>query len=232
MSDVRSRLFLVVGLGLAAITGLLLYGTLTASAGSHAVARLDVVVTRAAIAANTPLTAALLDARSYPAELVPSGALSDTTGLIGQRLAVALPEGVPILRAFLSGVAGQTSTAYAPQPGQVVTTFSTSDPLTLAGLVQVGDHIDILATVAAGSDGRITQTTVRDLEVLGVTGAREQGARSFVFVVDEQTALVLKYLRDSGAVIDIVLRARGDGGTSTTQPVDLGYLITRFGIKK
>src|SRR5439155_16254507 len=63
MTDMRSRLFLVLGLGLAAVTGLLLYGTLTAAAGSHEVARLDVVVTRAAVAANAPLTAALLDHR-------------------------------------------------------------------------------------------------------------------------------------------------------------------------
>ena len=232
MTDMRSRLFLVLGLGLAAVTGLLLYGTLTAAAGSHEVARLDVVVTRAAVAANAPLTAALLDHRSYPAELVPAGAVTEPNGLIGQRLAVALPEGVPILRAFLSGVAGQTSSAYAPQSGQVVTTFATSDPLALTGLVQVGDHVDILATVTTGADGRITQATVRDLEVLGVTSAREAGSRAFVFVVDEQTALVLKYLRDSGAVIDIALRARGDGTASSTQAVDLGYLITRFGIKR
>jgi len=95
--------------------------------------------------------------------------------------------------------------------------------------VQVGDRVDVLATVTA-SEGRITQKTIQDLEVLAVTG-RDQ-SRALVFSVDDQTALVLKYLRDSGAAIDIALRARTDTTTVRTQAVDLVYVTQTFGIKR
>jgi len=66
--------------------------------------------------------------------------------------------------------------------------------------------------------------------VLAVTG-RDQ-SRALVFSVEHQTALVLKYLRDSGAVIDIALRARADTAPVRTQAVDVLYLTQSFGIKR
>jgi len=112
----------------------------------------------------------------------------------------------------------------------VLVTFPTNDALTASGLVQVGDRVDVLATVAGGADGRTTQKTVQNIEVLAVAG-RDQ-TRALVFSVDHQTALVLKYLRDSGAVIDIALRARADTDAVRTQAVDLIYLTQSFGIRR
>ena len=57
-------------------------------------------------------------------------------------------------------------------------------------------------------------------------------SKALVFSVEQQTALVLKYLRDSGAAIDVALRARTDPATVRTQAVDLGYVTQTFGIKR
>jgi len=50
-------------------------------------------------------------------------------------------------------------------------------------------------------------------------------------VVDPQDALVLNFLRESGAVIDLALRSSEDGEqTFTTESVTLQYMFTRFEI--
>jgi len=230
MNDLRARALLGLGVTLALVTGLLLYTTLNASAEQRDLRMgQDLVVARVAIAANAPIAQDALERRSYPVELVPTGAVTDPGVLVGQRLSVAVPAGAAILRSFIAGPAGASSGAVVASPGQLVVSFPTNDPLTAAGLVQVGDRVDVLATVTA-SEGRITQKTIQDLEVLAVTG-RDQ-SRALVFSVDDQTALVLKYLRDSGAAIDIALRARTDTTTVRTQAVDLVYVTQTFGIKR
>jgi len=230
MNDLRARALLGLGVTLALVTGLLLYTTLSANAEQRDLrARQELVVARIAIAANAPIAQDALERRSYPLDLVPAGALTDPGALVGQRLSVAVPAGAAILRNFVAGPAGASSSAVVASPGQLLVSFPTTDPLTAAGLVQVGDRVDILATVTA-PEGRITQKTIQDLEVLAVTG-RDQ-SKALVFSVEQQTALVLKYLRDSGAAIDIALRARTDPATVRTQAVDLGYVTQTFGIKR
>jgi hypothetical protein len=45
-------------------------------------------------------------------------------------------------------------------------------------------------------------------------------------------ALVLKYLRDTQAAIDIVVRSRAEDGITSTTSVDLNYLLNTYGVKK
>jgi hypothetical protein len=51
-------------------------------------------------------------------------------------------------------------------------------------------------------------------------------------MVDHQTALVLKYLRDSQATIDVALRSHDETQDVTTTSVDVNYLVERFGIRR
>ena len=51
-----------------------------------------------------------------------------------------------------------------------------------------------------------------------------------VVMVNHQDALVLKYARETGATIDLVLRSSGDHDVVTTEPVTLDYMLARFGI--
>jgi len=49
-------------------------------------------------------------------------------------------------------------------------------------------------------------------------------------LLDQQDAIVLKYARESGASIDLVLRGQGDDKTVRTETVSLEYIMTRFEI--
>ena len=52
--------------------------------------------------------------------------------------------------------------------------------------------------------------------------------RAFLLTVNPQDALVLKYMKDAGAVVDFVLRAPKAEGTFSVEPVDLDYVINGY----
>jgi len=80
MREVRSWIFLGLGLLLAGLTGLSLYGVSQDSGARVAAAASDVatvVVARSDIGIRSVLTADMVTSRSYPKNLVPAGALTN-----------------------------------------------------------------------------------------------------------------------------------------------------------
>ena len=239
MRDVRSWIFLGLGLLLAGLTGLSLYGVSQDVGGRQAAAASDVaqiVVAKTDIATRALLTADMLGVQSYPKNLVPAGALTNAADAVGQTTLSAIPSGAAVVRTQLVSANGRTGASVTVEKGKVLVAFPTTDPLTVAGLVKPGDRIDVLATVTSGTGelSRKTQTTVQNLEVIDVLTAGREGQKtsSLTFVVDHQTALVLKFLRDTQATIDIAVRSRAESESTTTSSVDLGYLLNAFGVKR
>ena len=69
------------------------------------------------------------------------------------------------------------------------------------------------------------QTVVRQLDEDGQpTGA----PRALLLAVEPQDALVLKYMKDVGATVDLVLRAPGAEGEFAVEPVNLDYVINGY----
>lgn len=235
----HSWLFLALGLVLAILTGVSL-NAVAQPGGRASAAPVDTVsilVARSDLAPRTVLTADMLAAKEYPKQLIPSGAFVNEAEAVGQTTLAAVPSGAPILRGQLVAAAGKRGASVAIDPGKVLVSFPTTDPLTAGGFVETGDSVDILATVATGSgeNPKRTQTMIQNLEVLQVIGpTREQPQRptSLTFVVDHQTALVLKYLRDSQATIDVVVRSRAETQEITTRSVDISYLVQTYGIAR
>jgi pilus assembly protein CpaB len=52
--------------------------------------------------------------------------------------------------------------------------------------------------------------------------------RALLLTITPQDALVLKYMKDVGAVVDLVLRAPGAEGRFEVEPVDLDYIINGY----
>jgi pilus assembly protein CpaB len=167
---------------------------------------------------------------------VPTGAVANEADVVGQTTLTAIPAGAAVVRAQLVAANGRTGASVSLEKGKVLVAFPTVDPLTLAGLVRQGDRVDVLATVTSGSGetARKTQTTLQNLEVVDVltSGAGAQKTMSLTFVVDHQVALVLKYLRDTQATIDIAVRSRAETDPAATVSVDLAYLLQTYGVKR
>jgi Flp pilus assembly protein CpaB len=239
MREMRSWIFLGLGLLLAGLTGLSLYGVAvdygsrTAAAASDSA---DILVARVDIATHAVITGDMLAHKAFPKNLVPPGAIVTDADAIGQTTTSAIPAGATLVRSQLVSAGGRTGASLTVNKGQVLVAFPTTDPLTMGGLVKPGDHVDILATFTSGTgeSARKTQTTVQNLEVLDVlvSGAASAKVASLTFAVDHQVALVLKYLRDTQASVDVVVRSRAENELAGTTSVDLTYVISTYGVKK
>ena len=240
MRESRSWIFLGVGLLLAALTGFALYGLAqqTAHPAAAVAARtVDVVVANVDIPLRTVITADVIERRSFPADLVPAGALTREADALGQTTIAPLARGQTIVSGQLSVAEGTNGASVTIQKGSVLVAFPTTDPLSAAGLVNVGDRVDILASIiqGTGADAKVSQTTLQNLEVIDIlapTKEQPQRATALVFAVDHQVALVLKYLRDSQATIDLAIRSRAETEIVRTTSVDLQYLAQTYGIRR
>lgn len=75
--------------------------------------------------------------------------------------------------------------------------------------------------------GAVTQTVLQNLEVVSVIGTN-----ILTFVVDHQTALILKNLKDTGIVVDIAIRSRAETDTAKTKPVDPLFIVENYGFRQ
>ncbi len=62
------------------------------------------------------------------------------------------------------------------------------------------------------------------------TGGAAGAAQAILLTVSPQDALLLKYAKDAGGIVDIVLRAPGTERPFSTEPVDVDYMIHRYRI--
>jgi Flp pilus assembly protein CpaB len=92
----------------------------------------------------------------------------------------------------------------------------------------------------------VSVLTLQDLEVLQIVeepqpqlqeqGQQQQQAagtvpkRALILKIDPQDAVVLKYLRDSVGKIDLALRSPTNSTLFDVQPVNINYLVLRYGI--
>ena len=239
----RAWAFLVLGLALAVLTGIALYRIALQTSpevdrgAPPAAGTTAIVIANVDIPARTVVSGQLLARRDFPSALVPAGAITSEAQALGQTTIGPIARGQPIVAAQLTAAGGSTGASLTVAAGKVLVAFPTVDPLTINGLVSVGDRIDVLASVVAGTGdrARATQTTLQNLEVLEVLApTKEQPARAtaLVFAVDHQVALVLKYLRDSQASIDVVIRSRAQTEIIKTTSVDLGYLTKTYEIAR
>jgi Flp pilus assembly protein CpaB len=92
---------------------------------------------------------------------------------------------------------------------------------------------------------KVSVLTLQNLEVLRIIeeplvpeeegqAAQNQVAavprRALVLAISPQDAVILKYLRDTDGIIDVALRSPENGTLFSTEPVNINYLILRYGI--
>lgn len=150
-----------------------------------------------------------------------------------------------------------SSVAYAVQAGDFVDVLITMHLVDVDPETQVKEPVERVGVeggiIGTQTPRQVTQLTLQDVQVLRVgEWATDQGATPqqqeppqqggqqeapqpagpdiITLLVDQQDALVLKFARESGAVIDLALRARDDHNLVTTESVTLDYMIRRFNI--
>ena len=184
----RSRLLMIGGLALA--VGLLVsytvYNRLRTFAGSSNNERgVPVVMAADDIQVGTKLEAHDVHVVTLPQSAVPPGAFSGTSQVLGRGAILPVSKGEFILPSKLAALnAGTGLPSMIPQ-GMRAVSVRVNDVVSVAGFVQPGTHVDVLATGSGGNE-RQTTTVLENVLVLAVGKSLDRNP-----LADAQTAPVI-----------------------------------------
>ena len=216
----------------------------------------QVVVAARAVAVRSQLTTEDLQVKAVPVATVPEGAIRAPEEAAGRLTLVDLYPGEMILAQRLvdpNVTAADGRQALVVSGEDVLMAFPADDLMSRTGVLKPGDHVDLLFTLdfpvagtaatggGEGGGGQQEKSTtfnlLQNLTIAAIVGENSaaggtgnQAAKGVLLTVSPQDALVLKHVKDAGAVLDIVVRAPGNESPSGAEPVDLDYIINRYRI--
>jgi pilus assembly protein CpaB len=189
----RSRLLMIGGLALA--IGLLVsytvYTKLRNQAGSdNNAAGVQVLVAANDIEVGTKLGANDVKAVSIPQSAVPPGAFSSPSKVVGRGAILPMTKGEFILPSKLAAVnAGTGLPSMIPQ-GMRAFSVRVNDVVSVAGFVQPGTRVDVLATGNQGGNDRQTTTVLENVAVIAVGRSLDRNAAENAQIAPVITLLV------------------------------------------
>lgn len=225
----RARLYIVIG----AILAVLAFGTAAALASlpllSSSSTGTQVVVAKNTITARTRIQASDLELKSISP--TPPQSFTAVALVAGKGARVDIPAGSPVTANVITTSPDQLSSSdatYLPIPqGFVAQTIPTSEQVGVAGYIQVGDRLVVLATISTAALGPgtarpVVRTVFRDLVVIrvGPASATEQSGAgqltsSLTVLVTSCDAEYLFWLLNN-AVLKYELESFSDYGTIPT----------------
>jgi len=256
MGRMRGCLWLTAGLLVALLAGVVAYVTLSrATAAGQAPAEgaqpasptVEVVVAARAVAVRTALTNDDLATKQLPVEAVPEGAVSAIEDALAKITLVDLYPGEVILSQRLvdpNEVTGDGRYALVIAEDQVLMAFPAGDLMSQSNVLKPGDQVDLLFTMnlptdrgaaapggGTGEEEPFTFNLMQNVSIAAIVTAGEGGGpQALLLTISPQDALVLKYVKDNGGIVDIVLRAPGVDRPFEVEPVDVDYVLNRYQI--
>jgi pilus assembly protein CpaB len=210
---------------------------------------------------GTPVSADALTVQAFPEGFVPEGAIPAPEQAVGKYTVTQITKGQIILVSQLSVNKRAGEVAKSVPAGKVAVALPMTDLMSTAGALKAGDHVDILLTLnlkevtangqpapgGSGDKNIVTQTTLQNVEILSVgqvdaaagnsnsgsgpaSGVRQTAV--IIVLLDHQDALVLKYAKDSGGVVDLALRAPDDTLQVKTETVTIDLMFERFNYRR
>lgn len=225
----RGRLYIVIG----AILAVLAFGTAAAVASlpllSSSSTGTQVVVARNSITARTRIQASDLELRSISP--TPPESFTAVALVAGKGARVDIPAGSPVTANLITTTPDQLNNGdatYLPiPPGYVAVTVPTSEQVGVAGYIQVGDRLVVLATISTAAFGPgtarpVVRTVFRDLIVIRVGPASATGQSGAGQLTSSLTVLVTSCDAEyvfwllNNAVLKYELESSSDYGTIPT----------------
>jgi len=188
----RSRLLMIGGLALAVglLVAFTVYNKLRTSSGSNSSER----EVRVVVAADDVLVGVKLEAHdvrviALPQSAAPPGAFSDPAKVVGRGAVLPIAKGDFILPSKLAALnAGGGLPSLIP-PGMRAVSVRVNDVVSVAGFVQPGTRVDVLATGnQGGGNDRQTTTVLENVAVIAVGKSLDRNAS------EAQTAPVITLL--------------------------------------
>lgn len=246
-------ILIVLGILLALGVGVVVYMQMEQAAEiAKRTPTVEVVVAVADLPERVAVPASAVAVTKVPADVVPMEAARKLDSVIGKYPLTRIYKGEIVIQPKLADTSGRTGPSFALKEGMVALTYAGSDLLSGTGAIRAGDRVDILLTLplartpAAGQTSQtsqgatssiplVTQTLSQNVEVLRVgsfpAAGQPEGAaagKGITFQVSHQDALILKWAKDSGGVIDLVLRHPSDKEPVSTESITANYIIRQF----
>ncbi len=219
-------------------------------------AKAQVVVAARSLAARSVLSAEDVVLKEMAADLIPAGAAKELADVLEMSNLSDFYAGeiVVLARLFKPNVIdNKQQIGVAMTDQQVLMGIPAQDFLSTLDVLKPGDHIDILFSLdvneVRGNKGDqnaekddVQQSTFHTLQNVTIAGLPRADVGNsevdepsgppagLLVAIDPQDAMTLKYALDAGGTIDFVLRAPGVEQTFDTNPVDVDYLIERYGL--
>jgi pilus assembly protein CpaB len=189
----RSRLLMIGGLALAVglLVSFAVYDRLRSSAGSSGNERaVQVVVAADDIQVGSKLEAHDVRMATVPLSSVPPGAFPGTSQILGRGAVLPISKGEFILPSKLAALNAGAGLPSMIPPGMRAVSVRVNDVVSVAGFVQPGTRVDVLATGSqGGGNDRQTTTVLENVAVIAVGKSLDRSASA-----DAQTAPVITLL--------------------------------------
>jgi pilus assembly protein CpaB len=256
MGRLRGCLWLTAGLVVALLAGVVAFMTLSRATATQQAPEategttgptVQVVVAARAVTVRAALSSDDLATKDLPVEAVPAGAVSEIEEALGKITLVDLYPGEIILSQRLidpNEITGDGRYALVIAEDEVLMAFPAGDLMSRSNVLKPGDQVDLLFTMSlptsrgpvapggeAGSEEeeQFTFDLLQNVTIAAVVKADEGGApQALLLTISPQDALVLKYVKDAGGIVDIVLRAPGVDRPFEVEPVDVDYVLNRY----
>ncbi|MFQ5593336.1 MAG: Flp pilus assembly protein CpaB [Anaerolineae bacterium] len=250
-------LWLLVGLFLAVVAGGLAFAAMLKATSAEPAGKAEpmapVVIVARDVPPRTQIIAEDLITKEMPLSAIPANAVRDQEAAIGKVTTAQLIAGEMLLERRIAepGQPGP-QVSFDIEPGKVVMAFPTDDLMSQSAILQPGDIVDILystrvkftkaQTEDSGGETETDMVTFWALQKVSITavvlpaaarseenrGRSQAGPLSILLALDPQDALLLKHLKDTDSIVDIVLRAREDDAEYETKPVSPLYLKEKY----
>jgi Flp pilus assembly protein CpaB len=216
---------------------------------------IEVVVAIADLPERVAIPTAAVKVMKVPVDMASPQAAKKPEDVVGKYPLSRIYSSEVILTPKLANTASMTAPAFALKEGMVAATLAGNDLLNGTGAIRSGDRVDMLIslplplplTEVRGSAAAqneptvplVSQKMLQNLEVLRVgsfPGAGEaasaQGAgKAVTFQVTHQDAVILKWAKDSGGAIDLILRHPSDREPVNTEPIAIDYVFREFNFR-
>jgi pilus assembly protein CpaB len=200
--------------------GTYLYAVAARTALPTESAMVDVLVAARDIEARSALGSSDVKVVQLPRDAAPANALRDAANTTGLITTVRLSANEPVLPTKIALPGSEGHIAVLP-PGQTVATSAAframsvniPDANAAGGLIQTGDHIDLLYTLAVIDPTKpdyVGRIVLQDIPVLAKT------LTVYTLRVDATTAERIAALQASGGSLQLLLRAPGDARPAGT----------------
>ncbi len=165
----RSRLFMIAGLALA--LGLLVsyavYNRLLTSSAANNEPGVDIVVAANDLQVGAKLEDHDVRLARFAQSVIPSGAFTKKTQVVGRGVVLPVSKGEFILPSKLAAANAGSGLPSLIPPGMRAVSVRVNDVVSVAGFVQPGSRVDVLATGSQGND-RQTTTVLENVAVIAV----------------------------------------------------------------